>query len=190
MEGLQAISRPGSQTVHHRSALLYDLVISSFSDATSYGSTSPPIRPPNGSPTRSPRPSLGSGTPIPHPGPRRFVRPCRNATSRCHGHSRPTNRAAIALAEWTRRTTHRLDPARVPGPCRGPGRRAPTPDPGRVCQLLQRTQDPPNGARQSTGMVRFAIRTAVRELQGCHLPEVPFRRLPRCEPSCRLCRGA
>jgi hypothetical protein len=116
MEGLQAISRPGSQTVHHRSALLYGLVISSFSDATSYGSTSPPIRPPNGSPTRSPRPSLGSGTPIPQPGPRRFVRPCRNATSRCHGHSRPTNRAGIALAEWTRRTTHRLDPARVPGP--------------------------------------------------------------------------
>ena len=52
---------------------------------------------------------LGSGTPIPHPGPRRLVRPCRNATSRCHGHSGPTNRAAIALAEWTRRTTHRLD---------------------------------------------------------------------------------
>ena len=143
MEGLQAISRPGSQTVHHRSALLYDLVISSFSDATSYGSTSPPIRPPNGSPTRSPRPSLGSGTPIPHPGPRRLVRPCRNATSRCHGHSGPTNRAAIALAEWTRRTTHRLDPARVPGPCRGPGRRAPAPDPRHLCQLLQRTPNSP-----------------------------------------------
>jgi hypothetical protein len=39
--------------------LLYGLVIIQFSDATSSGSTSPPIRPPNGSPTRSPRPSPG-----------------------------------------------------------------------------------------------------------------------------------
>jgi hypothetical protein len=86
---------------------------------------------------------LGSGTPIPHSGQRRLEWPCRNATSCGHGHSGPTNCAAIALAEWTRRTTHRLDPARVPGPCRGPGRSASAPNPDRVRQLLQRTPNPP-----------------------------------------------
>ena len=86
---------------------------------------------------------LGSGAPIPHSRPRRLVWPCRNATSRGHGHPGPTNGAAIALAERTRRTADRLDPARMPGPCRGPGRSAPAPDPARVCRLLQRTPNSP-----------------------------------------------
>jgi hypothetical protein len=42
---------------------------------------------------------------------------------------RPTNCAALALAKWPRRTAHWLDPTRMPGPCRGPGRRTPAPDP-------------------------------------------------------------
>jgi hypothetical protein len=31
-----------------------------------------------------------------------------------HGHSRSANRPTIAMAEWTRRTTDPIDPARVP----------------------------------------------------------------------------
>jgi hypothetical protein len=50
---------------------------------------------------------VGSGTPIPHSGQRRFVWACRNAASRCHGNTRPTNGAPFALAEWSCRTAHR-----------------------------------------------------------------------------------
>ena len=49
------------------------------------------------------------------------------ARSCCNGHPGPTNGAAIALAEWTRPTAHRLDQTRVPGPRRGSGRSAPAP---------------------------------------------------------------
>ena len=75
--------------------------------------------------------------------PRRLVWPSRNATSCCHGDPGPTNGAAIALAKWPRRTANRFDTARVPRPCRGPGRSAPAPDPEHVCRLLQRTENPP-----------------------------------------------
>ena len=158
--------------IHCRGWSLMDVSSSFASIATSCGSTSLPIRPPNGSPARSLRLPLGSGTSIPHPGPRRLVRPCRNATSRCHGHPGPTNGAAIALAEWTRRTTHRLDPARVPGPCRDPGRRAPAPDPRHLCQLLQRTPNSPISDQ------RHPAPSCGRAPRHCHITAYPRRSSP------------
>jgi hypothetical protein len=88
------------------------------------------------------------------------------------GISGPTNRAAIALAEWTRRTTHRLDPARVPGPCRDPGRRAPAPDPRHLCQLLQRTPNLPISNQ------RHPAPSCGRAPRHCHITAYPRRSSP------------
>ena len=123
--------------------LLYGLVILRLNHAAWSGSTSPPIPRPTGSPARSLKLSPGIRRPVSHSRPRRLIWPSRNATSCCHGHPGPTNGAAIALAKWPCRTAHRFHTARVPGPCRGPGRRAPAPDPEHVCRLLQRTENPP-----------------------------------------------
>ena len=65
--------------------------------------------------------SLGSGASLSRSRPRRLPWPGRNATPGCHGHPGPTNGAAIALAEWSRRTAHRFHPAGVPEPCPGTG---------------------------------------------------------------------
>jgi hypothetical protein len=51
------------------------------------------------------------------------------------------------LAEWIHRTAHRLDPARMPGPCPGHGRGPSTPDPQRLRRLLQ-SRSHSSGSRQ------------------------------------------
>jgi hypothetical protein len=53
-----------------------------------------------------------------------------------YGHSRPTDRAPIAVAKCVCRETHRLDPPGVPGPHDCIRRSAPAPDPRRICRLL------------------------------------------------------
>jgi hypothetical protein len=115
---------------------------------------------------------LGSGAPVPHSGQRRLVWPCCSATSCGHGNSGSTNCAAVALAEWSCRKADRFDPARVPGPRRGPGRSAPAPDPGRVCQLLQRTQDPPISGQ------RHPSSSSSRAPRRCHITTNPRRPSP------------
>src|SRR5712664_1905242 len=49
---------------------------------------------------------------------------------------RPTA-SSLTLAEWIHRTAHRLNPARMPGPCPRPGRGASAPDPQSLRRLLQ-----------------------------------------------------
>jgi hypothetical protein len=84
---------------------------------------------------------LGAGASVPHSRQGRLLWSRRNTTPRGHGHPGLTNGTTIALAERTRRTSHRFDPARVPGPCRDPGRSTPAPDPEHLRELLQRAEN-------------------------------------------------
>jgi hypothetical protein len=72
---------------------------------------------------------LGPGATLPHPRQRRLLRRHGRKEDSGDGHPRSTNRTPLALAERTHRTAHRLNRARMPGPRRGSGRSAPSPDP-------------------------------------------------------------
>src|SRR6516162_11018027 len=54
-----------------------------------------------------------------------------------HGHSRPADHATLTVAKRACRTADRLDPTRVPRPCRGVGGTAPPPSVGELRRLLQ-----------------------------------------------------
>ena len=59
------------------------------------------------------------------------------------GHPRPPDRSAVALAEPLCRTLDRVDPARLPRPCRRYGCRAPAPDHSILRVLLQSAANAP-----------------------------------------------
>src|SRR6266851_8975390 len=66
-----------------------------------------------------------------------MLRRHRQKPNSSDGHPGSTNRTPVTLAERTHRTPHRLDPPRMPGSRRGPGRGASSPDPQRLRRLLQ-----------------------------------------------------
>src|SRR5216683_1118931 len=106
-------------------------------DAVWCGPAPPPTQPPNGLLARSPR--LSHGTRHLATSSAIEIVPTASSSERGSGRwaSATDHRTSLALAELTHRTAHRLDPARMPGPCPDPGRGPSMPDPQSLCRLLQ-----------------------------------------------------
>src|SRR5215469_1212858 len=72
-----------------------------------------------------------------HPRPRHLVWRRGHPAAASHGHSRPADHATLTVAKRPCRTADRLDPTRMPRPCRGGGGKAPPSSVGELRDLLQ-----------------------------------------------------
>src|ERR1700736_2120053 len=85
--------------------------------------------------------SLGRVSGLHDPGPRSDLWRRRHPPIASHGHSGQTDCTDLTLAEWLCRAVDRIDPARVFGPYRHPGRGAFASNSKILCRLLQLRQN-------------------------------------------------